>query len=465
MRRWPLTLRAFAVSAALVCAVPASLADPPPAAEDPLAALQAAYAGAVPPGEQADLYRELFAAVLQRVQRSYATEVDLGALAAAARKAMDEVLPATTEPREVFVKAINAALRGLDPYSRYLPARSAGQEREGGSFGGIGLQVEAGDGAVRVIAPMPGTPAARAGLQAGDLIVRVDEQPLAGVALPDAIALMRGAPGTPVSMTVRRTGRNEDFTLSLTRETIRSQAVHWSMEGEVLVLRLNAFSGSATGALHRAVVEATAAGRPPAALVLDMRGNPGGLLMEAVRVADMFLAHGEIVSVRGRTPERWRSWHADDTELLADVPMVVLIDRRSASAAELVAAALQDNRRAILMGQRSFGKGTVQTTYSLGDEGKGALKLTSSYYHRPSGAAVQQAGVTPDIELVSALAPGEATRVMEGAPAATAAPARVEQGRCTALAKASDPVLACALAYLQAGSVQGFLAQFADVLP
>jgi carboxyl-terminal processing protease len=466
MRRWPPTLRAFAV-AALVCVAPASFADPAAPGEDPLAALQAAYASAVAPGEQADFYRDLFAAVLHRVQRSYATEVDPGALAAAARKALQELAPGTTEPREVFARAVNAALRSLDPYSRYLSPRVYGQEREGagGAFGGIGLQVEAGEGAVRVVAPMPGTPAARAGLQPGDLIVRVDEQPLAGVALPDAIAMMRGAPGTPVSMTVRRSGGGEEFTVSLTRETIRSQAVQWSMEGDVLVLRLNAFSGSATGSLHRAIGEAGAA-HALGAVVLDMRGNPGGLLTEAIRVADMFLGQGDIVSVRGRTPERSRSWQADEAEVLAGLPMLVLIDGRSASAAELVAAALQDNGRATLMGQRSFGKGTVQTTYTLGDENRGALKLTSSFYHRPSGAAVQQVGVMPDVELVTATAPGEDARAAQAAAAAPAAArARVEQGRCASMHKASDPVLSCAVAYLRAGSVQRFVGQLAPVLP
>lgn len=462
MRRWPLTLRAFAV-AALVCAAPGSFAEAASAGEDPLAALQAAYASVVTPGEQADFHRELFAAVLQRVQRSYATDVDLGALAAAARKAIDEVVPGTTEPREVFAKAINAALRGLDPYSRYLGPRARGQEREGGSFGGLGLQVEPGEGAVRVIAPMPGTPAARAGLQPGDLIVRVGEQPLAGVPLDDAIAMMRGAPGTAVSMTVRRSG-SEDFTLSITRETIRTQAVQWSMEGDVLVLRLSAFSGSATGALQRAIAEATVA-HTPSAVVLDVRGNPGGLLMEAIRVADLFLTRGEIVSVRGRTLERSRNWQADEAEVLAGLPLLVLIDGRSASASELVAAALQDHGRATLMGQRTFGKGTVQTTYSLGEESKGALKLTSSFYHRPSGAGVNQAGVTPDIELVTATYPGENARGIDAKPAGVVPRARVEQGRCTSLYRASDPVLSCAVAYLQAGSVQRFVAQFVDVLP
>jgi carboxyl-terminal processing protease len=467
MRRWPLTLRAFAV-AALVCVAPPSFAEPSPAGEDALAALQAAYASAVPPGEQADFYRELFAAVLHRVQRSYATEVDLGALAAAARKAMEGLAPGTTEPREVFAKAINTALRELDPYSRYLSPRNHGQEREGasGSFGGVGLQVEPGEGAVRVIAPMPGTPAARAGLQPGDLIVRVDEQPLAGVPLPDAIAMMRGAPGTPVSVTVRRSGRGEEFTVSLTRETIRSQAVQWSMEGDVLVLRLNAFSRSATGSLQRAIEEASSA-HTVTAVVLDMRGNPGGLLTEAVRVADMFLTQGEIVSVRGRTPERSRSWQADEAEVLAGLPMLVLIDGRSASASELVAAALQDNGRATLMGQRSFGKGTVQTTYTLGDESRGALKLTSSFYHRPSGASVQQVGVMPDVELVTAAGPGQDNpHAMPAAAATTAAArARVEQGRCASLHKAGDPVLSCAVGYLRAGSVQRFVGQLADVRP
>lgn len=462
MRSCSTPLRAVAASA-LLFAASAALAQSPVAADDALASLQSAYAGAVAPGTQADLYRELIATVVERVKRSYATEVDLGAFTAAARKALDAPARAGAEPAEAFTRAINAALHELDPYSRYIDARTQDHERDlmRGSFVGVGVQVEGAGEAVRVVAPMPGTPAARAGLQAGDLIVRVDEQPLRGVPLADAIARMRGEPGTAVSVTIRRNGVADEFTVSLTRETIRRQAVLWSMEGKVLVLRVNAFGTGVSAALRQAIADAGAADTPQA-LVVDLRGNPGGLLHEAIRVADTFLGAGEIVSLRGRTPGNQRSWQADPAELLAGVPMVVLVDRRSASASELVAAALQDNSRAKVMGHRSYGKGTVQTTYSLGEEVRGALKLTSAFYHRPSGASVQRTGVGPDIELL----PAPAWEGAGGSEAAGPVPqARVEQAACGAVVKAPDPGLACALAYLQAGSVEHFVARLAGPRP
>jgi carboxyl-terminal processing protease len=224
------------------------------------------------------------------------------------------------------------------------------------------------------------------------------------------------------------------------------------MEDDVLVLQLATFPSAVSATLRQAIVEATAE-RAPVAVVLDLRGNPGGLLHEAVRVADAFLREGEIVSTRGRTAGSQRTWHADAEELLPGLPMAVLIDRRSASASELVAAALQDHGRAAVLGQRSFGKGTVQTTFTLGEEAKGALKLTSSYYHRPAGPTVQKTGVAPDVELVAAPA--------QAADAAAPSQARVDPGRCAAIHKAADPVLACAVAYLRSGNVEGFLARLA----
>lgn len=463
MRRFLATRRASAIAIGLLFAGNAALAQTPPAPDAAVTALQDAYVLKVAPGAQADQYRELFATVLQRVQRSYATEVDLPALAAEAKKVVERRAAGGADPAAVFSEAMNAALRTLDPYSRYLDPRARVTERDsfGPGFGGLGLQVEAGEGAVRVVEPIPGSPAERAGLRAGDLIVRVDEQPLAGLPLSDAIARMRGEPGTVVAITVRRTG--EEFTVSLTRDTIRRQAVRWNMEGEVLVLRVSTFSGAVTAALRQAVTEASAA-RTPQAVVLDLRGNPGGLLTEAVRMADAFLGQGEIVSLRGRTASNQRSWQADAAELLPGVPMVVMVDRRSASASELVAAALQDNGRAFVMGQRSFGKGSVQTTFGLGEEARGALKLTTAFYHGPSGRPVHHAGITPDVELTGAPkteARGEAwgqdAAAPGDAPAAPASRVRVDQGRCAAVYKATDPALSCAVAYLQARTLDAFL--------
>ena len=461
------TLRIFA-AACLLFSGSASLAAAPPATADDeaLASLQGGYARSVVPGEQADLYHELLATVLQRVKRSHATEVDLAALAAAATKVMAALPPGMGEPAEVFKKAINEALRTLDPHSRYLDpvAQSNARSDAGGSFVGLGIEVQSSDGAVRVVAPMPGSPAARAGLVPGDLIVRVDDQPLGGLPLAEAIARMRGQPGTPVSITIQRAGIANEFTVSLTRDTIRRQLLRWSMEGEVLVLRLAGFSGAASASLEQAIADATAQGKTRA-VVLDLRGNPGGLLREAVKVADAFLSSGEIVSLRGNTPARGRAWQADANELLVGLPMVVLVDRRSASASELVADALQHNGRATVMGQRSFGKGSVQTTFSLG-ENKGALKLTTAIYHGPSGQTVHRIGVAPDIELLAvtrselARAAPDSSQSLANAGPPRMAKARVDPGRCAAL-KEPDPALSCAVAYLMAGSVDAFVAGLA----
>jgi carboxyl-terminal processing protease len=452
MRRLLATLRACAAACLLLATAAVLAASPEP--QEPLAALQSAYARAAAPGESADFYRDLFATVLQRVERSYVTEVDLAAFSAAALQVMEPVPAGTADPRELFSKAVNTALRTLDPYSRYLDAQARANEREGGAFGGLGLEVEAGNGGVRVVAPMPGTPAARAGLQPGDVIVRFGEQPLQGVPLADAIAMMRGAPGTPVAITVRRDGLADEFTVSLTRDTIRRQALRWHMEADVLVLRLATFSGPVASGLQQAIAEATAS-HAPRAVVLDLRGNPGGLLREAVTIADAFLSKGEIVSLRGRTPGNQRTWQADANELLAGLPMVVMIDKRSASASELVAAALQENGRATVMGQRSFGKGTVQSTYGFGEERKGGLKLTSAQYHGPSGRSVQKTGVGPDIELL--LATDESRSVTDAQELPRLPQARVEPGRCASVYKATDPALSCAVAFLRAPGVDAFV--------
>ena len=430
-----------------------------------LAPLTSAYERAAKPGEQAELHRDLFATVLQRVRRSYAHEVDVSALVAVALKVIEPMEPQSADAAQLFSKAMNAALASLDPHSRYLDARAQSNYRSSitGEFGGLGLQVEMAEGLVRVVEPMAETPAARAGLQRGDLIVRFDEQAVLGMALNDAVARMRGQPGTPIALTIRRLGREDEFTVSLVRETIRSQPLRWSMEGDVLVLRLSSFTGPVAPMLEKALAEATARGRPHG-IILDMRGNGGGLLRQAVMTADAFLNTGPIVSLRGRTPGNQRTWHADPIEYLAGAPMVVLIDGRSASAAELVAAALQENGRATVMGQRSFGKGSVQSILPLGVD-KGALRLTTALYHGPSGRTVQRTGVGPDIELVgapqsiagSSRREADRPQALPGADEPAPPKTRVEAARCVKPRTDFDPALACALAYLRAGGIDTFV--------
>ena len=451
----------------LVAACGASFAASPTAAQDPITPLTAAYARAVKPGEQAELYRELFGTVLRRVQRAYPREVDVPSLVAAALKTIEPLRPESGEPAAVFKRAINAALASLDPHSAYLDAREQREQRSAmsGSFGGLGMEVDMAEGLVRVVAPIEDTPAARAGLRSGDLIVRFNDQPVLGMTLADAISRMRGQPGTPIALVIRRPGREEEFTVSLVRETIRTQALRWSMEEDVLVLRLARFTRSVGAMIEKAISDSTAT-RMPRAVILDMRGNPGGLLNQAVITADAFLSQGEIVSLRGRTAGNRRSWQADPAEQLAGVPMVVLLDGGSASAAELVAAALQDNGRAIVMGQRSYGKGSVQSILSLGAQ-KGALRLTTALYHAPSGRTVQRTGVGPDIELMAAPAASaprggrreaDRARALPGADEPAPPKARVEQTRCPRPQKNTDQALACALAFLKAGAIETFLA-------
>jgi carboxyl-terminal processing protease len=447
----------------LLVAATASVAASP-VTEELLAPLTSAYMRAVKPGEQAELHRGLFETVLQRVHRSYARDVDVPGLIAVALKTIEPLAPESGEPAEVFRKAINAALATLDPHSRYLDPRAQSNLRSAvtGAFGGLGLQVELAEGLLRVVAPMPGTPAARAGMQSGDIIVRLDDQPVQGMQLTDAIARMRGEPGSPIELTIRRAGQADEISVSLVRETIRTQVLRWSMEGEVLVLRLASFTGATRPLLEKAIAEATAT-RQPRGVVLDLRGNGGGMFRQAVMTADAFLSEGEIVSLRGRTASR-RAWQADAAEVLSGVPIVVLIDGRSASASELVAAALQENGRATVMGQRSFGKGSVQSVVPLGAD-KGALRLTTSLYYGPSGRSVQRAGVGPDIELVAAPANAAAARRREadraqalpGADEPSPPKARVEQSRCAPAQAKVDPALACALVFLDAGGIDAFL--------
>ncbi|NRF72215.1 S41 family peptidase [Aquincola sp. S2] len=440
-----------------------------PASTEPsaLEALQDAYSRAVTPGDDAVRYRELLAILLQRLKRSSSATVELDALARDATRALEPLAPFVGDPEKVFRTAVNAAaasLRSIDPHFRYIDARTYGNERHEtpAGFGGLGLQVESSGGAVRIVSLIPDSPAARANMLApGDLIVRVDSEPLSGMPLSDAIARMRGRPGTPVSITVQRSAHDPEITVALKRDTIRRQLLRTSMEGDVLVLRLAGFGPSVAAALEQAITQAAAVARPKA-VVLDLRSNPGGLLIEAVKVADTFMNGGEIVSLRRQESTRSRSWQADPAELLPGLPMVVLIDRRSASASELVADALQHHGRATVMGQRSFGKGSVQTTLPLGQDG-GAIKLTTANYYGPSGQTVQRIGVAPDIELVADKLRGSSDDTARPADAVATrkARARVDPAQCSD-ASAPDPALACAIDFFRSGGLEAFVARLGE---
>jgi carboxyl-terminal processing protease len=466
MTRLSRLLRASA-AASWIFAAGTPLAATPAVTDEMLAPLASAYTRAVEPGEIAARYRELFATVLRRVDRGFAREVDLPALIAAARKTLDPLAPGVGKPSKVFSDAINAALASLDPHSSYLDQEAANAQRSSmqGRFGGVGLQVGMEDGGLlRIVAPIPDTPAARADLRSGDIIIRLDGEPVQGLTLTEAVSRLRGEPGTAAELTVRRGGQPDLITVSLVREVIRTEPVRWSMEGDVLVLSLASFTGTTYASLERALVAATARG-DPRAIVLDLRGNPGGLLREAVLTADAFLAEGEIVSLRGRDAAARRVWRADAKAYFAGVPMVVLIDGRTASAGELVAAALQENGRAVVMGQRSFGKGSVQTYISLG-AGNGSLRLTTALYHGPSGRTVQRTGVGPNIELAPARSAGDRrreadrARALPGVDEPMPPQARVEESRCSQARKDLNPGLACALALIQAGGADAFAVAF-----
>ena len=463
-------LAIFSIPAALLLAAagPLLAAVPPDAdAGDALSPLHAAYNRAVKSGEEVQTYRELIATVMRRVQRDYPLEVDVAPLVAAAVKAIETLQPESGEPAAVFKRALNAALMALDPHSSYLDARDFGLQRTSfsGSFGGIGLEVDMAEGLVRAVAPIEETPAARAGLRSGDLIVRIDDQPVLGMTLADAISQLRGQPGTSVTLLIRRPGREDEFQVSLVRENIRSTVVRWRMEDEVLVLRVSGFARSLKPMLEKAIADATAA-REPHAVILDLRGNPGGLLNQAVAAADAFLAEGEILSIRGRTSSNARRWNADEAQHLAGLPMAVLIDGGSASAAEIVAGALQDHGRATIIGQRSYGKGSMQTMIPLGAE-RGALRLTTALFHTPAGRAAQRTGIGPDIELIppgdkpaprSGRREGDRARALPGAEEPAPPKARIEQGRCPRPPQGEDLALGCTLAFLKAGGLQKFLA-------
>ncbi len=294
--------------------------------------------------------------------------------------------------------AIQGMLAALDPHSSYVDALEFDNLRiqTEGNYGGLGLTVSQEDGAVKVIAPTEDTPAFRAGIKSGDYITHINGTLIFGQSLDDAIEEMRGAPGTKVTLTLVRPGRDKPLEVTLVREVIIQRPVKWEVKNGIGILNINTFSAN-TGADTRAAMMAIekSLGRKPLGYIVDLRDNGGGLLTQAIEVTDVFLDHGEIVSQRGRDKADIERYYAKPGDLAQGLPVIVLTDSGTASASEIVAGALQDHHRALVMGERSFGKGSVQTLLPLSSNS--ALRLTTARYFTPSGRSVQEGGIEPDI--------------------------------------------------------------------
>lgn len=325
--------------------------------------------------EQLDLFGDIF----ERIRAQYVEEVDEG---------------------DLIEAAINGMLTSLDPHSSYLSPDDANDMRvqTRGEFGGLGIEVTQEEGFVKVVSPIDGTPADEAGIEAGDFITHVDGESILGLALDGAVEMMRGPVGSEIIVTIVREGEDEPFDVSIIRDTIKLTAVRSRAEGQTVVLRVTTFNDQTTPNLEEKLakeVEELGGMENVNGFVIDLRNNPGGLLTQAIRVSDAFLEKGEIVSTRGRDPADGDRFNATPGDLAMGKPVVVLINGGSASASEIVAGALQDHRRAIVVGTKSFGKGSVQTVMPL--RSNGAMRLTTARYYTPSGRSIQALGVSPDI--------------------------------------------------------------------
>lgn len=325
--------------------------------------------------EQLDLFGDIF----ERVRSQYVEEVST-----------DKLITA----------AINGMLTSLDPHSSYLSAKDFEdmQVQTRGEFGGLGIEVTQEDGFIKVISPMDGTPAAKAGIQAGDFITNVNGEAVSGLLLDEAVAKMRGPIGSEIIVTIVRQGTPEPFDISIIRDTIKLVAVKGRVVDKTVVLRITTFNDQTTSGLKTELakgIEELGGIDNLEGVVLDLRNNPGGLLNEAITASDAFLDKGEIVSTRGRAPGSGERYNAEPGDLINGKPIVLLINGGSASASEIMAGALQDHRRAIVVGTKSFGKGSVQTLIPL--RGDGAMRLTTARYYTPSGRSIQALGISPDI--------------------------------------------------------------------
>ena len=331
-----------------------------------------------------DTYRQLnlFGDVFERVRSDYVEEVG---------------------DAELIEAAINGMLQSLDPHSSYLnPKRYREmQVQTRGQFGGLGIEVTMENGLVKVVSPIDDTPAHRAGVRAGDLVTHIDGEAVLGLTLAEAVERMRGPVDSKITITIARLGVIQPFDITITRAIIKIRSVRYRREGNVAYVRVTSFNEQTGSGLKKAMKELKEQmGDELIGVVLDLRNNPGGLLDQAVAVSDAFLDKGEIVSTRGRRTEDTQRYNADRGDLAEGKPIIVLINGGSASASEIVAGALQDHRRAITLGTKTFGKGSVQTIIPMGSHG--AMRLTTARYYTPSGRSIQAKGVEPDIEVEQA---------------------------------------------------------------
>jgi carboxyl-terminal processing protease len=335
-------------------------------------------------GDKSELYQQLnlFGDVLERVRRDYVEPVD---------------------EKTLMENAINGMLASLDPHSSYMNPKQYKdmQVQTKGEFGGLGIEVTMENGVIKVVSPIDDTPASKAGIQPGDLIFALDGQPVLGLTLQEAVDKMRGKIGSAIKLSLRRASAKDPIEVTLTRESIKVKSTKYHLEGDVGYIRVTSFTEQSTSGVLDAVEKLKKeAGGKIKGYVLDLRNNPGGLLDQAISICDAFMDKGEIVSVKARKAEDIQRWNAKPGDVANGLPIVVLVNGGSASASEIVAGALQDQHRAIILGTRTFGKGSVQTIMQV--TGGGAIRLTTALYYTPSGRSIQKEGIKPDIEVEQA---------------------------------------------------------------
>ena len=330
--------------------------------------------------DQADAYKQLalFGDVFQRVKTSYVEE---------------------KTDQQLITSAINGMLNSLDPHSSFLPEENYKKMRveTSGKFGGLGVEITSENGLVKVVSPIDDTPAFEAGLQTGDFIIEANKESLIGLPLDEAVELLRGPIGSKIVVTIQR-GQDEPFDVAIIRDEIKIRSVRSEIFNDVGYIRISKFTEQTNPGLIQAVNDLNKESvNKLKGYVLDLRNNPGGLLTQSIKVADAFLEEGEIVSTRGRSSSDMSHAYASEGDIIEGKPLVVLINSGSASASEIVAGALKDHKRAIIMGNRSFGKGSVQSVIAM--PGHGAIRLTTALYYTPSGVSIQSKGILPDIEV------------------------------------------------------------------